>query len=178
MRVVPLLVLLACGMPAVDPAADPATAPLVAQAPPSPALDVGPLVEGSPITLSVSGVPRGATVYYFFGQNAGVGPCHPTLPGLCLGLLQPTMLGQATANAAGVASRTLTVPDPLSVATARFQARAVSGRTGAVSAIVHAFGLTHWNSAALIKVIGLPPAVAAPCSGGRAVAIFQASHRR
>jgi hypothetical protein len=135
MRVVPLLVLIACGMPA-DPAVDLATAPLVAQAPPAAALDVGPLVEGAPITLSVSGAPRGATVYFFYARDAGAGPCHPTIPGLCLGLLQPTMLGQATANAAGTASRTLTVPDPLSVATARFQAVAVSGRTGAVSAVV------------------------------------------
>jgi 5,10-methenyltetrahydromethanopterin hydrogenase len=47
----------------------------------------------------------------------------------------------------------------------------------AVSAIVHALGLIHWNNAAATKVIGLPADF--PSSGiGAAVAILYARYRR
>ena len=61
------------------------------QAPPPfvPVLTVSTLNAGQLYSMSVSGVPVGATV--FIGRNTagpGAGPCHPTIP-MCANLANP-----------------------------------------------------------------------------------------
>ena len=48
----------------------------------------------------------------------------------------------------------------------------------AVSAIVHAFGLTHWSSAVCVKFMGRGPFLSVSDDGGGDVALFHAGQRR
>jgi hypothetical protein len=83
------------------------------QAPP-PALNLtsSPWSPGLLTTLQVQNVPPGTTVFFAgSGGGFGNGPCPDVLDGLCLGLINPRLLGIATATLQGTASLYFTVPD-------------------------------------------------------------------
>lgn len=72
----------------------------------------GPVVEGQPFDLVVTGANPGETVR--LGRSttgAGLGPCPPALGGVCLGLLPPVVEhATATADASGAALFALSAP--------------------------------------------------------------------
>lgn len=92
-------------------AASPATL-ATPQAPPAPSMQLTatPVYPGATTTLTVTGAAPGATLYLFRGDAAGRGPCAPD-GSVCVGLVAPTLLGAARANASGVARLTGVVPD-------------------------------------------------------------------
>lgn len=67
---------------------------------------------GQPATFTATDAQPGELVYFLYSlTGTGAGPCPPQLGGLCIDLLnRVTQMGSATANGAGAASLTLTVP--------------------------------------------------------------------
>jgi len=74
-----------------------------------PELDSDELVRGREARIRVEGAPAGArVVFYDDDSEMGEGPCEED--GLCFGLLDPQLLGEATADDEGVAVFTQQVP--------------------------------------------------------------------
>jgi uncharacterized repeat protein (TIGR03806 family) len=98
-------------------------------------LEMGQLWPGQPTTWQVSGLQPGETVRIARAANVGDDACLAVAGGLCLDLQgTPSLLGVATANGAGVATLTRTVPATLPLGRgAAFQAVAVRGAGGSSS---------------------------------------------
>lgn len=73
---------------------------------PPPALTVSVVVPGQIVSVSLGGLPPGTTAYLARGTGLGVGVCPPLLAGDCLDVLGAVLVGQATADASGVAQWT------------------------------------------------------------------------
>jgi hypothetical protein len=95
--------------------------------PPPITLFVGPLERGLPVTFGVQGANPGDNVVFVRSSaGPGAGPCPPPLQGGCVGVLAPTVMFSLTANGAGNAQRTVTLPSTLPLGTSlSFQAFAV-----------------------------------------------------
>jgi hypothetical protein len=78
-----------------------------------------PLVRGQEATWTVARATPGEAVRIYRSRTGtGDGPCPPQLGGLCLDLLPPVrVLGNAIANANGVATFTMTIPQSTPVGT-------------------------------------------------------------
>lgn len=102
-----LLVLAACApessSPTLPDALPSALAPVV---PPAPTLSVPTLVHGDRATLTVTSPMIGARVLFFQGGRVGQGPCS----GICLDIVNPSLVGRGTVDADGVAHLELNVP--------------------------------------------------------------------
>jgi uncharacterized protein YkwD len=70
---------------------------------PPPALQVSVVVPGQVVSVSLAGLPAGATAYLARGTGLGVGPCPPLLAGDCLDVVGAALVGTAVADASGVA---------------------------------------------------------------------------
>lgn len=82
--------------------------------PPGVVFDQSALVPGQPVTFRVQGVAPGDRVYFARSlDGVGAGPCFPNLGNVCLGILQPTLIGSDRADNTGEASVTFTLPTPL-----------------------------------------------------------------
>lgn len=91
-------------------------------------LEVTDLILGAPVTFSVSGADAGETVHLVRGSAEGAGPCPAVLDGACLDILDASVLRSLTADGAGNASFTVTVPATLPLGmTVAFQAVANRG---------------------------------------------------
>lgn len=106
-------------------------------APPPPPLSIqagGPLEAGAATTIVVANALPGETVHLARSLvGVGAGPCVPALGGLCLDLLAPTLHGSTAADAAGVASFTLSVPAGAAGSWVGFQAAVQRGVGGSDS---------------------------------------------
>ncbi len=116
-----LLLTLACDE--VD--RSPAALPQELASTPSIAL-VGDLRAGQTTTLDLGGLSAGATVYVAVGTMPGAGPCPPALGGECLDIANASLLGTATANAAGLATLALQVPRTVPAGTTVYLQAAVT----------------------------------------------------
>jgi hypothetical protein len=109
---------------------EPASLPEDAVAPPI-SLTFGPLVRGAQTTFGVLGANPGDNIFIVRSTaGPGSGPCPPPLQGLCVDVLSPVVTLQLTANNAGNAQRTITLPADLPLIAISFQAFAV-GSSGA-----------------------------------------------
>jgi hypothetical protein len=115
-------VLGACASPAATDAAAPeADALPVDRAGPAPTLTIASTVIGAPVRLTVTGAVAGdRVVFYLSTDGPGVGPCGPAGQ-LCFGVLAPTRIAIAIADAQGVARVQFTPIRPQGL-TAWFQA--------------------------------------------------------
>lgn len=82
----------------------------------------GAVVAGAEVTLVATNATPGDLVRFGVSNQVGSGPCPSVLAGYCLDLLQPTLLGQATADATGRAELTRTLPDTVPASTVWLQA--------------------------------------------------------
>jgi len=101
-----------------------------------PVLSQTALIRGTPATFTATGA-RPNEVVYFVYSLAGVAPgsvCPGPLGGMCLDLVAPaSLIGSQTANAAGTAELTMTVPINAPAVTVWTQATIVRGTGGADS---------------------------------------------
>ncbi|HMV69562.1 MAG TPA: hypothetical protein PKA64_22160 [Myxococcota bacterium] len=113
---------------------------LPGQAPPPMTLELtGPVVQGAPFTLTVSGASPGDRVWLGRGGPLGCCVCPPSMGGACLGVTDPAVLTSGRADAAGGLARTFTVPATVPYGTVvSFQAAVVDGSGSYVSAPVEA----------------------------------------
>jgi hypothetical protein len=108
---------------------------LVEASPPPPLmLDVSALIPGEAWQLTASGVNPGDQVWFIRGGAAGDGPCPARLP-VCLGVLSPTVMGVAVADAGGVAQLDGSVPGWVTPGGA-LALQAASPQTGVVSPVM------------------------------------------
>lgn len=85
---------------------------------------VSEMWQGNTFRMTWADVPPGATVTFAVSDTTGVGPCPPFLQGTCFSLVNPTIVGRATADAAGVATLERTLPAGVPSGTYHFQALA------------------------------------------------------
>jgi hypothetical protein len=98
-------------------------------------LDVDPLVPGQAATFALTGAQPGETVFFLssFG-GVGLGPCVPSLGGLCIDLLPPVRRFRSlVTNANGAASFSIDVSPGVPPLTVGFQAIVPRGPLGADS---------------------------------------------
>jgi hypothetical protein len=126
MRLLPLIALFAC-TESLSPSA---------QQPPPLDLEVSTLVPGARVTFTVRGAPPGEAVLIGRGTGLGPGPCPPSLGGDCLDILNPVLVGAATADAQGVAVLRLTLPVTVPAGAVLHTQAAVLGATPDVSPAV------------------------------------------
>ena len=100
-----------------------------------PMLMQDPLTHGRETQFRVMGVNSDEVVSFLFSiTGEGDGPCSPQLGGLCVDLLDPSVFGEATADASGTATLTRTIPADTPVGhTISFQAVIQRGPDGADS---------------------------------------------
>jgi hypothetical protein len=92
----------------------------------TPVLAHEPLTRGRETQFRVMGVNSDEVVSFLFSiAGEGNGPCSPQLGGLCVDLLDPSVFGEATADASGTATLTRTLP-----------ADAHVGRTISIQAVI------------------------------------------
>ncbi|HMV67167.1 MAG TPA: lamin tail domain-containing protein [Myxococcota bacterium] len=106
-------------------------------------LTVDPHVAGQPVRWRIEGLNPGERVTLARGMGGlGSGPCLSALGGLCLGIRSPIFVVQTlTANAAGVAEMTFTMPSTIPVGTrVAYQAAAIRGPNGADTVYSNAVG--------------------------------------
>lgn len=88
----------------------------------TPALVASELNPGAPARLSWGGLPPGARATFAASpRGLGAGPCPPVLGGACLEILNPIIVGNATANADGYAELRLNLPVNMRPGTYTFQ---------------------------------------------------------
>ncbi len=87
---------------------------LLSPAPATLDLSITPAVPGESVTFTVQGAPAGAQVSFVWGTGPGEPFCPPVLAPDCVGVLAPQIAFTVSADASGLASRTLTVPATLS----------------------------------------------------------------
>jgi hypothetical protein len=93
---------------------------------PIPMLTQDPLTHGRESQFRVTGVNSDEAVSFLFSiAGEGHGPCSPQLGGLCVDLLNPSVFGEATADAGSTATLMRTIP-----------ADAPVGRTISIQAVV------------------------------------------
>jgi hypothetical protein len=111
MRVLALLLLAACAPDLESPAALPADA-LAVPTGRHLTLGVSRLVTGGTLTLRASGALPGEVVNFARGSTySAQASCLLPLDGLCLNLANPALIGTAVANANGVATLQLALPN-------------------------------------------------------------------
>ena len=99
----------------------------------------GILQPGTTIAFTASGAAPNTPVVFVRGSAVQTGAaCLPALSGLCLDVRQPQLLRQVTANAAGVATFSVQVPNNPDDTTLAFQA-AQTGASAATSNVVVRF---------------------------------------
>jgi hypothetical protein len=113
-----------------------------------PVLTTSPVVAGDGVTLTARGFAPGALVTFLRGASTTARPSCPSwLAGACTALRQPVVLEVATANANGVATVAVGVPETLSVGAAlTFEATTVGARAQRRTEVVEGhllFGV--WN---------------------------------
>lgn len=88
-------------------------------APAALALTQTPLVRGQPATWTVTGANPGERVRIYRSRTGiGDGPCPPAYGGLCIDLQPPVrVLGDAVADASGIAEVTITIPPATPIGT-------------------------------------------------------------
>jgi Fibronectin type III domain len=70
-----------------------------------------PLIRGRETTFQVMGAhPHEVVSFLFSSEGEGEGPCSAQLGGLCGDLLSPSVFGEATADASGLATLTRPIP--------------------------------------------------------------------
>jgi hypothetical protein len=70
-----------------------------------------PLIRGREARFRVMGAqPHEVVSFLFSSQGEGEGPCSTQLGGLCVDLLSPSVFGEATADASGLATLTRPIP--------------------------------------------------------------------
>lgn len=95
-------------------AIEPALLPEPIAMPPGVTFTQDPLVPGQPVTFRVSGIAPGDRVYFTRSTTGtGAGPCFPQLGGVCLGILNASLIGSDAANNTGTAEYTVTLPPNL-----------------------------------------------------------------
>ncbi len=102
-----------------------------------PELAQTPLIRGQQATLSVTGARPNETVHFGFSMQGAApgGLCLPLFGGMCLDLVAPvTVLGSRTANSAGEAELTLTIPQSAPATDVWTQAAIYRG-TGGVDSV-------------------------------------------
>lgn len=105
--------------------------------PADPVLETGGWVAGQTVDLAVVGAASGTTVHFVLGTTVGQGPCPAPLGGLCLEVAGTVRkLGDAVADANGVAIMTFTVPAGAAGATFQVQGIADPGTGWALTEIV------------------------------------------
>jgi hypothetical protein len=78
---------------------------------PIPVLTHDPLTRGRSAQFRVTGAEADEVVSFLFSPaGVGAGPCSPQLGGLCVDLINPSVFGEATADASGTATLTRTIP--------------------------------------------------------------------
>ncbi|MGH8065867.1 MAG: fibronectin type III domain-containing protein [Candidatus Entotheonellia bacterium] len=76
-----------------------------------PLLTQDPLTRGRASQFRVTGAHADEVVSFLFSlAGEGDGPCSPQLGGLCMNLLNPSVFGEAKADASGTATLTRTIP--------------------------------------------------------------------
>jgi hypothetical protein len=103
----------------------------------TPSLFVSPLLSGADMTMVVTDATPGANVWYLLSTvGQGNGPCHPVYPD-CASLSQPVIfVGRKTADGAGNASLTRTVPPTWDNEIITFQAFVEDGTDSGMSNVV------------------------------------------
>lgn len=104
-------------------------------APPPMWLFASDVTPGQRVTLeAMFATPGAQVVFAASGQTSPNATCPPALGGVCLDLVQPTILGSAVADVAGGARLSVRVPAGVPVgSTAYFQAAEVAGAASSVS---------------------------------------------
>ncbi|MCB9688359.1 MAG: right-handed parallel beta-helix repeat-containing protein [Alphaproteobacteria bacterium] len=109
---------------------------LVAPANAAPVLTNDPLPTGGGTTLFVDGARPAETVYFVGGVRQGAGPCPPQLGGVCVGVIDPVVLGTAVADGSGHAELAATVPGILAPGTRVYLQGAIPRGVGGASSVV------------------------------------------